>query len=98
MGIPNIQRVEESNNVIKYYDCHCHVDLLEESVLQECRSLCINIVAVSTDIKSYNRTSELRAEGLVLAKQFLGYHPDSVTPDNLPYVKRVLDLLSMEIK
>ncbi len=94
MRMPNTQRVEESNNVIKYYDCHCHVDLLKESVLQECRSLYINIVAVSTDIKSYNRISELRAEGLVLAQQFLGYHPDSITPDNLPYVKRVLDLVN----
>ena len=87
---------KESDSLIEYYDCHCHVDMLEESVLEECRNLHINIVAVSTDIKSYDKTSELRDRGFIIAKQFLGYHPDSVMTENLSNVKKVLDLINAD--
>lgn len=80
--------------MIEYYDCHCHVDMLEESVLEECRNLNIKIVAVSTDIKSYNKTSKLRDRGLIIAKQFLGYHPENIIPDKLPYVQKVLKFIN----
>lgn len=69
--------------------------MLEESVLEECRNLHINIVAVSTDIKSYEKTSELRDKGLIIAKQFLGYHPDSIIPENLSRLKKVLNLIDV---
>ncbi|NYT00813.1 MAG: TatD family hydrolase [Methanocellales archaeon] len=80
--------------MIEYYDCHCHVNMLERSILEECRNLNINIVAVSTDINSYEKTSELMEMGLIMGKQFIGYHPDSIMPENLSNLKKVMDFIN----
>lgn len=77
-----------------FYDTHCHVELLDPTILDKCQGLGIKIVSVSTDIKSFNRASRLIDRGLNVHKQFIGYHPENANPRTFKYAYKVLKFAS----